>query len=202
MTHFSFPGERIQRGHDPTGLGGPALHHFLQSSWALPRREPLHHRWAHWYLGNVASPLSSRTRTCLFLEQLFLKPLEKMTEAGLSFDSAFPSVARLCAVLHDDVGGPIWSGFSEGRQRCSGCPESSQHPAILQVIIGGFCRSVNLLYSFQKFKKRKNILLTFLVLVKKKIKKINRLWIYFGRKTCKKFLMMTIKWGFMVTSGI
>lgn len=42
-------------------------------------------------------------------------------------------VTWLCALLYDDVGRAVRSDISEGRQCCSGCPESSIHPSLLQV---------------------------------------------------------------------
>lgn len=54
-----------------------------------------------------------------------------------------PPVTRLCALLHDDVGGAVWHDISEGGQCCPGSPESSGHPTILQVSL----RTVTLSYS-------------------------------------------------------
>lgn len=42
-------------------------------------------------------------------------------------------VTWLCALLYDDVGRAVRSDISEGRQCCSGCPESGLHPSLLQV---------------------------------------------------------------------
>ena len=51
-------GKRYQGSHDHTGLGSPAVHHFLQGAWTLQCREPLHYRRAHWYLGKALYSVS------------------------------------------------------------------------------------------------------------------------------------------------
>lgn len=61
----------------------------------------------------------------------------------LLMSSHTPPVTWLCALLHDDVGGAVWHGISEGGQRCPGCPESSDHPTVLQVSL----QTVTLSYS-------------------------------------------------------
>lgn len=53
----SIAGKRIQRSHDHTGLGRPAVHHLLQGSRTLQCWEPLHYRRAHWYLGKALPSL-------------------------------------------------------------------------------------------------------------------------------------------------
>lgn len=142
-------GQGEQGSHDHTGLGSPAVHYFLQGSWTLQCGEPLHHWWAYWYLGNALYFLSVCLFVC-FVHVVFWSDLiQFLDSSGDSLLTAFsyylmfshiPPVTRLCALLHDDAGGAVWYDISEGGQCCLGCPESSDHPTILQVSL----RSVSL----------------------------------------------------------